>query len=271
MKLIYIYIIVAFLFVCCKALKPVLATSADKRQNAAKQKNPVFLDNITVTPPTQKEAISVADSNNTARTPSTKTNSSTKKTTPTIKKAAPKKPISPATSSSTSIELDETDEKVIIDPFVKTAINEKAAIENSTQLQFKYGILLDVAVEKLKNTRLLQFIEEWYGVRYRFGGSTKKGVDCSAFSGTLLSTVYGLTVPRMARDQYASSLRLAKQKLQEGDLVFFNTRGGISHVGVYLSNNKFVHASVSHGIVISDMTDGYYAKKFVGGGKAKNK
>jgi lipoprotein Spr len=65
--------------------------------------------------------------------------------------------------------------------------------------------------------------------------------------------------------------RISRTELKEGDLIFFNTRGGISHVGVYLQNNKFVHASTSGGVVISDIFDEYWARKFVGVGRLRNK
>jgi len=58
-------------------------------------------------------------------------------------------------------------------------------------------------------------------------------------------------------------VKIKKEQLQQGDLVFFNTKGGISHVGVYLQNNKFVHASTSGGVMISDLSESYWSKRFV--------
>lgn len=140
-------------------------------------------------------------------------------------------------------------------------------IEKSRDLQFKYSVYIDVPVELLTDTLLLCFMEEWYGVRYRYGGSTKKGIDCSAFSSEMLSAVFGFQVPRTVREQYQACTLLTKEELREGDLVFFNTTGGISHVGVFLMNNKFVHASSSSGVMISDLDETYYAKRFLGGGR----
>jgi lipoprotein Spr len=99
------------------------------------------------------------------------------------------------------------------------------------------------------------------------GGTTKKGIDCSAFSGTLLSSVYSFDVPRTAREQYKICQIINQDELMAGDLVFFNTRGGVSHVGVYLTDNNFVHSSSSQGVMISSLTDNYYAKKFISGGR----
>ena len=69
------------------------------------------------------------------------------------------------------------------------------------------------------------------------------------------------------------SRKLSTTELQEGDLVFFDTRGGgyVSHVGVYLGNNKFIHASVSKGVMVNDLFESYYMKRYVGGGRIENK
>jgi hypothetical protein len=142
------------------------------------------------------------------------------------------------------------------------------SIENSNFLQFKYAIMMKVAVEELTNLRLLQYIDDWYATRYRYGGSSKKGVDCSAFTSSLLSEVFGASVPRTCREQYHATERITRAALQEGDLVFFSIKKGISHVGVYLKNNKFVHASSSHGVMISDLQESYFARRFVGAGRA---
>ncbi len=142
-----------------------------------------------------------------------------------------------------------------------------AAIEACTPLQFKYAMLMDIEVEMVRNFSLFNFIEDWWSVRYRYGGTTKKGVDCSAYTGHLLNEVYGLTLPRTAREQYRITQRIDREDLLEGDLVFFNTRGGISHVGVYLGNGYFTHSSCHSGVTISSLSDPYYSKKYIGAGR----
>jgi cell wall-associated NlpC family hydrolase len=144
---------------------------------------------------------------------------------------------------------------------------ESATIETFSSLQFKYAQLLDVEVESLNNLTLYNEIEKWIGTRYRYGGATNKGIDCSAYSGTLAHNVFGLVLPRTAREQYANCIKLEKEELQQGDLVFFNTRGGISHVGMYLGNGYFTHASTSIGVTISNLSETYWTKKFVSGGR----
>ncbi len=140
-------------------------------------------------------------------------------------------------------------------------------IENAGGLQFKYSLLLDVEVELLRNMPLLRLIDDWYGTRYIFGGSTKRGIDCSALMQVFFASLYGISLPRTARMQYDASRRISRTELKEGDLLFFNTTGGISHVGMYLCNNKFVHSSSSNGVTISDMFDPYYASRIVGVGR----
>lgn len=147
---------------------------------------------------------------------------------------------------------------------------EKNETEGLSSLQVKYSVLLNMPAEEVKNTRMFEFIDDWYGTPYKLGGTTKSGVDCSAFTQFLFAAVYGISIARTAREQYNQTNRISRTQLKEGDLIFFNTRGGISHVGVYLQNNKFVHASTSGGVMISDVFDDYWAKKFVGVGRLKN-
>lgn len=147
-----------------------------------------------------------------------------------------------------------------------TVVVEKTAVEKLSALQFKYAMMMNVDVESLKNVSLLGFIEDWFGTKYRYGGTTKRGIDCSALTGALLLAVYGFNLPRTARQQYDATEHISKDELKEGDLVFFNTHGGVSHVGVYLENNYFVEAS-THGVKISSLDDRYYAKRFICGGR----
>jgi len=144
-----------------------------------------------------------------------------------------------------------------------------SVIEHLSTLQFKYAMMMDVDVESLKNLSLLGFIDEWFGTRYRLGGSTKRGIDCSALTGALLLAVYGFNLPRTAKEQYQATEHIDRDELQEGDLVFFNTHGGVSHVGVYLDNNYFFQAS-THGVKISSLDDRYYSKRFICGGRVIN-
>jgi cell wall-associated NlpC family hydrolase len=152
------------------------------------------------------------------------------------------------------------------------SVNAAGNVEMSEPLQFKYSILLNVPVEEVTDGKLFGFIEDWYGTRYKYGGSDKSGVDCSAFAQTFISALYGFLLPRTSAQQYQQSKRIRRDELSEGDLVFFKTRGrkaGVSHVGVYIRNNKFVHASTSSGVMINDMDDLYYSAHYAGAGRVK--
>lgn len=129
----------------------------------------------------------------------------------------------------------------------------------------------EIAAGQATDACLLDFIEDWYGVPYRFGGTTRNGIDCSAFVQELYGNVYQMSVRRTSREQFATSEYVKNHKeLEEGDLVFFKIRTrDISHVGVYLGDGKFVHASQSRGVVISDLDHVYWKKYYVGGGKIR--
>ena len=144
---------------------------------------------------------------------------------------------------------------------------EAVSLEDCSQLQFKYAQLTDMEVENIADSYLFNFIEDWWAVRYVFGGTTKRGVDCSAYTGHLYKNVLGIELPRTARLQYAFSARVNRMDLKEGDLVFFNTIGGVSHVGVYVGNDRFTHSSCSKGVTISSLNDPYYSRKYIGGGR----
>ena len=141
------------------------------------------------------------------------------------------------------------------------------SIEKAGELQFKYALLLDTEVESVQNLELFRTIDEWFGTRYRLGGNSKDGIDCSALMQTFSNTVFGVSLPRTAREQFSATARISRTELREGDLVFFNTIGGVSHVGMYLQNNKFVHASSGGGVTVSDLFDEYWMRKFIGAGR----
>ena len=116
------------------------------------------------------------------------------------------------------------------------------------------------------NSELQGFIKDWMGVPYKYGGMNKSGIDCSGFTSVVYKELYDLKLPRTALDQYNSGKRIRINQLNGGDLVFFRgVRGaGIDHVGIYLEDGNFVHASTSIGVTISDLSEEYYESRFVG-------
>lgn len=136
-------------------------------------------------------------------------------------------------------------------------------IEKANWLQLKYSIKMDVAVEEITNISLLQKIDEWWGTPYCLGGSSKNCVDCSFFTLDVMKQIYKVDLKRTAAQQYEQSAKIEWSELKEGDLIFFKTEGRrtISHVGIYLTNNKFAHASTSQGVTISDLADPYWQRR----------
>lgn len=170
-----------------------------------------------------------------------------------------------------------TDESVIVreEPSVTNSIPapvEKTDIESASAVQLKYAVLLKTEVEYLPNKTLLEAADEYYGTRYRTGGNGKEGIDCSGFTVAVYAAAYGYALPRVSKEQYRLSRKVSTTELQEGDLLFFHTRGsGVSHVGIYLGNNKFIHATVHGGVMVNDLFEPYYITKFLGAGRYDDK
>ncbi|HEX9656210.1 MAG TPA: C40 family peptidase [Bacteroidota bacterium] len=108
-------------------------------------------------------------------------------------------------------------------------------------------------------------VVSYLGVPYVYGGSSDKGMDCSGFSSTVYAHAVGKELPRTTTQQYEVGRGVRKNDLRFGDLVFFNTTGrNPSHVGVYIEDDLFAHASVSSGVTLSSLESTYYKKRYVG-------
>jgi cell wall-associated NlpC family hydrolase len=148
----------------------------------------------------------------------------------------------------------------------------KSTIENADYLQLKYAVILDATVERLTNLLFLQVIDKWWGTKYCLGGSTEQCIDCSAFTQTIARDVFNTELPRTSQEQYNYVESIETNELAEGDLVFFHSGGKrrrVSHVGFYVMNNKFVHASTSNGVMISDLDESYWKRRYKGAGRLK--
>ncbi len=170
-----------------------------------------------------------------------------------------------STSANTKIKAGESKKPKATDPLFNA--------QNASYLQLKYSVMIGVPVDQLNNIDLLDEIDRWWGTKYCMGGSTENCLDCSAFTQILFREIYNTSLPRTAQEQYNASEKIKEHHLEEGDLVFFHTSGRnkkrITHVGVYLQNNKFVHAATSGGVMISDLNEKYWQPKFRGGGRIR--
>ena len=117
---------------------------------------------------------------------------------------------------------------------------------------------------------LESFIKDWMGVRYRLGGSTKRGIDCSQFTKKLYKEVYNIRIGDNCEEQWKQTTRIDKPNLKIGDIVFFRSRLSPSgwHCGLYIGENNFVHASNRHeGVKISSLDEPRYLKAYKGAGR----
>ncbi|OOR99182.1 endopeptidase [Haemophilus paracuniculus] len=113
--------------------------------------------------------------------------------------------------------------------------------------------------------RQLEAIQrEWKNTPYRLGGTTKKGIDCSAFTQMVYRRVYGVELPRMTVDQAKQGRQVRKSDLKAGDLVAFKTGRGPNgrHIGVYVKNGEFMHASTRGGVIFSRLDNVYWSKAY---------
>lgn len=142
------------------------------------------------------------------------------------------------------------------------------AKENSNAIIATYAAKLGVSKTDIHNYKLYAFINDWYGTPYKYAGRTKTGVDCSDFASILLQNVYNITISGTAAAMYKQCKPIKPSELREGDLVFFKIKSkSFSHMGVYLQNHKFVHASVHAGVIIDDLGEAYYMKCFRAAGR----
>lgn len=125
-------------------------------------------------------------------------------------------------------------------------------------------------LNRLKLTPLSTFVMEWYGVKYRLGGSTKKGIDCSQFTKKLYSVVYDKKLGDNCQKQWNQTKRVVRDSLTTGDIVFFRSTQSPSgwHCGLYLGNDTFVHAANrKEGVKISSLFEPRYLRAYKGAGR----
>lgn len=112
-------------------------------------------------------------------------------------------------------------------------------------------------------SRILDQYQKWKGTQYQWGGTTQRGVDCSALMQHLFSDAAHLDLPRTTSEQIHRGVQVAQYRLRPGDLVFFQTGPNRKHVGVYIGDSQFIHASSSQGVTVSTLTDSYWQERFI--------
>jgi hypothetical protein len=118
------------------------------------------------------------------------------------------------------------------------------------------------ALQKETVFLLKRHYEKWRGTPYENGGMSASGIDCSGFTVLAYRDLFGLSLPRTAVEQAESGSEVARAALKTGDLVFFNTGQSKKHVGIYLADDQFIHASLTKGVTLSSLEDSYWQEKY---------
>lgn len=141
---------------------------------------------------------------------------------------------------------------VVFNSCLSTSVNRSARFNNNDAL--------DVGCQNI-----MQVAQYWLGVPYRYGGTDYSGVDCSGFVQFVYGKTFDIRLPRTTEEMFDAGYFVRNAAYNCGDLLFFkNVRGrGVDHVGIYIGNNKFIHASSSQGVTISNLEDDYYQEHFV--------
>jgi murein DD-endopeptidase / murein LD-carboxypeptidase len=154
----------------------------------------------------------------------------------------------------------------------KNACSTTAVTTTASSADFykKYSKILGVELTGLEDKKLIEEVAGWIGTPYVYGGESKTGTDCSGMVQTIYKDVYNIKLYRTAADIVKNCNLVKKKELKTGDLVFFkinNTK--VSHVGIYIGHDKFIHAS-SKGVMVNGLSEKYYTKYFYSGGRIKD-
>lgn len=134
------------------------------------------------------------------------------------------------------------------------------------------SVRLGMDIDLEDNHKLYIEAAEWIGTPYRTGGDSKRGTDCSGLSSQIYKKVYRTQLSRNTEEQKNESSKVSKRNLREGDLVFFtSSKSGkrTAHVGVYLKDGKFIHASTGNGVIVSSLEERYYTQHWMCGGRIR--
>ena len=134
------------------------------------------------------------------------------------------------------------------------------------------SVRLGMDIELTDNHKLYVNAAEWIGTPYRAGGDSRHGTDCSGLVSQLYKKTYRMRLSRSTDGQLKESNKITRRNLREGDLVFFTSRVSrkkVAHVGIYLKDGKFIHASTSQGVIVSNLREKYYTQHWLCGGRIK--
>ncbi|MEX1188997.1 MAG: NlpC/P60 family protein [Bacteroidia bacterium] len=136
---------------------------------------------------------------------------------------------------------------------------------NKTTNQSKSSspVLMGVTLPDNIDINYVEYVSNWIGAPYKYGGNSKGGTDCSGFVNTTYNEYFGIKLPRTSNELYKNSKKVEEKSLIIGDLIFFDIKtGSVSHVGMHLSGKYFVHASTKKGVIVSSRDEEYYKQHF---------
>ncbi len=149
---------------------------------------------------------------------------------------------------------------------------QRAVVYNPSEVKQLSGELGFSINNTDENIPLYAEASRWLGTPYRYAGLSRRGIDCSGLANRIYLNVYKKNIPRSTSDLEKATHKVSKGKLKTGDFVFFATgknKKKISHVGIYLKDGCFVHASTSKGVIISHLNENYYTRTWRRGGRLK--
>jgi cell wall-associated NlpC family hydrolase len=160
----------------------------------------------------------------------------------------------PVTAKRDSSNVSEKDEEASVDGAEKIASGARSFKTEKNN-----------AISNLDQSKMMREISKMMGVSYKLGGEDDHGIDCSAYTMHVYKNSIGKLLPRSSGEQFKMGIPVTHEDLKFGDLVFFNTTGDVaSHVGIYLGDDLFAHASVSLGVTISSLESFYYKQRYEG-------
>ncbi len=143
--------------------------------------------------------------------------------------------------------------------------------KNTAYKTFSSQSPIGKGLNKARNITLESEARKWIGTPYKWGGISRRGVDCSAFVQNVYKNI-GVNLPRTAHQQFESSLIVNRSSRKAGDLIFFkkngkSSRGNVTHVGIYLGNGKLIHSSTKKGVIIQDVDNSYLGRRYFAVGR----
>jgi len=142
---------------------------------------------------------------------------------------------------------------------------------SDTGFYYEYSRILGYSLSGTEDPLLLREVATWIGTPHRMGGTTRQGADCSGFVGEVFRAIYGIQLPRTSTAMALFTREIPQNQLRDGDLVFFITRKGakINHVGIYLSNGRFIHVSSTRGVMVSQLSEPFFVRSFYKAGRVR--